>query len=61
MRLGISHIPIICLVACFNTESVSLSVLPAAGAVCAERVHPVGAGSGGLGLQTLLSASAGSG
>lgn len=32
----------------------------AAGAVCAERLHPVGAGSGGLGLQTLLFAAAGS-
>lgn len=31
----------------------------AAGAVCAERVHPIGAGSGGLWVQTLLPASAG--
>lgn len=38
-----------------------LLLLSAAGAVCAERVHPAGAGSGGLGLQTLLSAPAGSG
>lgn len=41
--------------------SLALSfLLSAAGAVCAERVHPDGAGSGGLGVQTLLPASAGS-
>lgn len=43
---------------------IKLAVLPllsAAGAVCTERVHPAGAGSGGLGLQTFLPASAGSG
>lgn len=33
----------------------------AAGAVCPERVHPPGPGSGGLGVQTLLPASAGPG
>lgn len=33
----------------------------AAGAVCAERLHPLGSGSGGLRVQTLLPASAGSG
>lgn len=49
-----------------NKENIRMQHLPhclflfvAAGAVCAERIHPVGAGPGGLGVQTLLPASAG--
>lgn len=42
-------------------SSPTSSSCAAAGAVCAERLHPAGAGSGGLRLQALLFAAAGSG
>lgn len=58
----------LCFYFCFSHSGCSLksgfcsgSPPAAAGAVCPERLHPAGAESGGVGVQTLLPSSSGSG